>query len=215
MKLTNFNIDSAQIALIYGGLYLDVHNNYEFRGFNFDNLSKQLHLTWTRSHEKWASEKLCGFRLVFKNVSFFKVRERNAKLSFKEDTCMSFMGFLPQDMRDDFDSFTESKNVTNDDDMNVNFQSDQALKINCDLVDIIEIHEEIIYVALINEGTKVWRPMWADNLEGNEYRIKSYPTFDPLDEELQFTTGDIVICERQELNDGQCLVATTKKETSV
>ena len=77
---------------------------------------------------------------------------------------MSFIGFLPQGMRDDFDSFTESKNVTDDDDMNVNFQSDQALKINCDLVDFIEIHEEIIYVALINEGTKVWRPMWADNL---------------------------------------------------
>ena len=71
MKLTNFNIDSAQIGLIFSGLYLDVHNNYEFRGFNFDNLSKQLHLTWTRSHEKWASEKLCGFRLVFKKRFIF------------------------------------------------------------------------------------------------------------------------------------------------
>jgi len=215
MKLTNFKIDADQIALTYNGQYLDVHNNYEFRGFNFDILSKQLHLTWTRSHEKWANEKLCGFILVFKNVSFLKVRERDVELSFNEDTCMSFIGFLPQDMREHFDSYTEPKNVTNDYDINVNFQSDQAFKINCELVDFIEINEEIIYVALTNEGTKVWRPMWADNLEGNVYRIKSYPTFDPLDEELQFTTGDIVICERQELDNGQCLVATSIKKTSV
>lgn len=208
MKLTNFNIDTDQIALIYNGQYLDVHNNYEFRGFNFDIHSKQLHLTWTRSHEKWASEKMCGFRLVFKNVSFLKVRERDAELSFKEDTCMSFIGFLSQDMRDDFDSFTEPKSVTNDDDLNVNFQSDQAFKINCELVDFVEINEEIVYVALTNEGTKVWRPMWAENLEESVYCIKSYLTYDPLDEELQFTTGDIVICERQELDGGQCLVAT-------
>jgi hypothetical protein len=211
MKLTNFTIEADQIALTYNGKYLDVHNNYEFRGFNYDILSKQLHLTWTRSHEKWASEKLCGFRLAFRNVSFFNVRERDAALSFKEDTCMSFIGFLPRDMRDDFDSFTESKNVTRDDDMNVNFQSGQALKINCDLVEFIEINEEIIYVALTNEGTKVWRPMWADNLEEYVYRIKSNSNFDSLDEDLQFTTGDIVICERQEFDIGQCLVAISTK----
>ena len=211
MKLTNFNIDTDQIALTYNGQYLDVHNNYEFRSFNFDVLSKQLYLTWTRSHEKWANEKLCGFRLVFKNVSFLKVRERDAELSFKEDTCLSFISFLSRDMREDFDSYTEPKNVANDDDLNVNFQSNQAFKINCEFVDFIEINEEIIYVALTNEGTNVWRPMWADNLEENMYRIKSYPTFDPADEELQFATGDIVICERQELDSGQCLVATSIK----
>lgn len=82
MRLTNFNIDTDQIALAYNGQYLDIHNNYEFRGFNFDILSKQFYLTWTRSHEKWANEKLCGFRLVFRNVSFLKVRERNAELDF-------------------------------------------------------------------------------------------------------------------------------------
>ena len=211
MKLTNFNIDTDQIALIFNGQYLDVHNNYDFRSFNYDILSKQLHLTWTRSHEKWASEKLCGFRLVFKNVSFLKVRERDAELSFTEDTCMSFIGFLSQDLRENFDSYTEPKNVTNDDDLNVNFQSDQAFKINCELVDFVEINEEIIYVTLTNEGTKVWRPMWADYLEENVYCIKSYPNYDPLDEELQFTTGDIVICERQKLENGQYLVATNRK----
>lgn len=80
------------------------------------------------------------FILVFEEVSFFAVRERDKNLPFTEDTCTEFIGFLPQDMRNDFDSFLD-KNISDDNDMIICFQSGQALKINCKLIEFIEIFD--------------------------------------------------------------------------
>ena len=55
----------------------------------------------------------------------------------------------------------------------------------------------------------VWRPMWADRLKENVYRIKSFSDFDP-DDELEFKTGEVVLCERQLKSEQHCLVATKK-----
>ena len=111
MKLINFNIDKDSIALLYNGQYLDIHNCYEFRGFHFDNLNKTLILTWTRSVEEWSNEERCGFQLLFKGVTYFKVRERDSELPYTEDTCLSFIGFLEQDLRNNFDSYKPIENV--------------------------------------------------------------------------------------------------------
>ena len=210
MKLTNFHINNDNIALNYNGHYLDIHNNYDFRGFNLDTLSNQLELKWTRSNEEWANEKLCGFKLVFQNVTFLKIKERDSGLPFTEDTCMNFICFSPQNMRNDFGGYVEPQNVTEEDDLNINFESEQGFKINSSLVELIELTEEIIYVSILGEGTKVWRPMWADRLEEGIYFIKSFPTYNSTEEELEFSSGETVVCKRQKLFDGHHLVAIKK-----
>jgi len=73
------------------------------------------------------------------------------------------------------------------------------------------IEEEIIYVQLLNEGTHVWRPMWAKKLEENVYLVKSFVDHDLTDEELEFKPNEIVICERQKLSEEYCLVAVKRK----
>ena len=60
---------------------------------------------------------------------------------------------------------------------------------------------------MLNEGTQVWRPMEAEKLKENIYKIESYPTYDPIDEELKFNQGDIVNCERRKFGDKELLVA--------
>ena len=211
MKLTNFNIDIDSIALDFNGKYLDLHNNFDFREFNYDITAQQVELKWTRSHENWANETICGFKLVFRSVSFFKLRERDITVSPKEDTCLSHIGFLSQDQRDNYDSVTVLKFVTENDDLNVGFESGIALKINCNYVDLNVINEEVVYVLITNEAVDVWRPMWAEKIEDNIYKIKSFSNYDPTDEELQFKTGDIVICEKQKKSEGQVLVAIKQK----
>jgi hypothetical protein len=74
------------------------------------------------------------------------------------------------------------------------------------------IEEEIIYVQLLNEGTQVWRPMWAEKLEENVYLLKSFVDHDPTDEELEFKSNEIVICERRMLSKGNHLVAVKQKQ---
>ena len=73
------------------------------------------------------------------------------------------------------------------------------------------IEKEIIYVQLLNEGTQVWRPIWAERLEENIYLLKSFVDHNPTDVELEFKPNEIVICERQKLSGEYCLVAVKRK----
>lgn len=67
-----------------------------------------------------------------------------------------------------------------------------------------------IYVYLLEEGTDVWRPVQAEKLGYNTFRILSNNP-DPEDEKWQFKTGDIVKCEMRMLsNSNKCLVAIEK-----
>jgi hypothetical protein len=66
-----------------------------------------------------------------------------------------------------------------------------------------------IYVFLLNEGVDVWRPVRAEHLGGNVYRIVSQP-YDRDIESWQFEPGDEVICEMIESSEGRILAATRK-----
>jgi len=72
---------------------------------------------------------------------------------------------------------------------------------------------ETIYVALLGEGTTVWRPVEAEVLDENRYRIIS-ENKDPEDEQWELQEGNIVHCERRILIDSASeasLVAVSKE----
>jgi hypothetical protein len=62
---------------------------------------------------------------------------------------------------------------------------------------------EIIYVALLDEGVDVWRPVEARR-EGSYYRITGSV---PESEKWAFSPGSLVRCEQRELSEGPALVA--------
>lgn len=66
-----------------------------------------------------------------------------------------------------------------------------------------------IYVALLDEGVDVWRPIQAEHLEGDTYRIVSQ-AYDRSVESWQFEPGDVVLCEMIDSSDGRILAATRK-----
>ena len=66
-----------------------------------------------------------------------------------------------------------------------------------------------IYIALLDEGVDVWRPVQAECLSGDTYRILSQP-YDRDIESWQFEPGDVVLCEMIESSDGRILAATKK-----
>jgi hypothetical protein len=49
-----------------------------------------------------------------------------------------------------------------------------------------------IYVALLNEDVDVWRPVEAEHLSGDLYRVTGQA---PEDETWPFASGDVVRCE--------------------
>jgi hypothetical protein len=64
-----------------------------------------------------------------------------------------------------------------------------------------------IFVQLLDEGVDVWRPVQAQHLESNVFRIIDQP-YERETEKWRFEPGDEVICEMIDLSDNQILAAT-------
>ena len=58
-----------------------------------------------------------------------------------------------------------------------------------------------IYVALLNEGVEVWRPVDATHVGSDRYRILS-PNETPGDERWEFQQGALVRCRTRTFADG-------------
>ena len=54
---------------------------------------------------------------------------------------------------------------------------------------------EIIYIAVENEGTKVWRPMFAEKLDDETYKINVNNDYDPMDEKLKFLPSETFVMQ--------------------
>ena len=68
-----------------------------------------------------------------------------------------------------------------------------------------------IYVSLLDEGVDVWRPVQAEHLHDNVYRITTQP-YDRTTESWEFEPGDVVLCEEVESEEGP-IVAATRRAT--
>ncbi len=66
-----------------------------------------------------------------------------------------------------------------------------------------------IYVSLLDEGVRVWRPVQAEHLQDNVYRIAAQP-YDRVTESWQFEPGDTVLCENVESASGPIVAATQR-----
>ena len=66
-----------------------------------------------------------------------------------------------------------------------------------------------IYMPLLDESVDTWRPVQAEHLQDNVYRILRKPP-ELNDETWQFDSGDEVVCEMVESSEGRILAATRK-----
>ena len=69
-----------------------------------------------------------------------------------------------------------------------------------------------IFVALLDENVDVWRPVSAECVSGDTYRILDQP-YDRETERWQFEPGEKVICEEINSADGQIFAATRKADS--
>lgn len=68
-----------------------------------------------------------------------------------------------------------------------------------------------IFIKLLDEGTKVYRPVPAIKIENHIYRIGGFEIYDIEDEIWEFLPGIIVYVEEQVLNGEKVLVAIREK----
>lgn len=66
--------------------------------------------------------------------------------------------------------------------------------------------QDIIYIELLNEGVRVFRPVQTINLGNEKHIINEEP---PSDETWAFAYGDIVIASIRSINGKSIMVATS------
>ena len=66
---------------------------------------------------------------------------------------------------------------------------------------------EKIYIALLEEGIDVWRPVTAERVGPEAFRIRG-PV--PDGETWEFQPGEVVRCEKKKLSDGVHDVAVAR-----
>jgi hypothetical protein len=70
-----------------------------------------------------------------------------------------------------------------------------------------------IYVELLDEAVDVWRPVDAEHICEDRFRIVSINP-DPEDEHWQFKTGEVVRCRPRKFAEGAGLVAMERVESA-
>ena len=74
--------------------------------------------------------------------------------------------------------------------------------------------EKKIYIQLLYEGTKVYRPVPAFEVENNIYKVGGFEIYDPEDEVWEFPPGTYVLVERYKL-DGENVLLAVKEQTQI
>ena len=70
--------------------------------------------------------------------------------------------------------------------------------------------KQVIYVALLNEGTKCWRPVEAEHQMDNVYLMTGC-NLHPDDEKWKFETGKKVRCRLHIFSSGETKVTAWKQ----
>lgn len=125
--LTTFQI--TEIELIADGVIYDLHNNFDFIGYEYQSAQKEVWLRWRRGDGKWVPKDTpASLTLRFTGVSNFATRRRDDEMPFSEDTCLANMTFSPPEFADDFDAVFGGFRRP-DEHLTLIFQSRAALKI--------------------------------------------------------------------------------------
>ena len=78
----------------------------------------------------------------------------------------------------------------------------------------MDSNTEIIYIELLDEGTKVFRPTFGVPLGGSRYRVLETSDYDADDEVWKFVPGSVVRCIRKKEDGEEILIATELVEMS-
>src|SRR5574337_1015696 len=128
----NFRI-TDNYAVNYEGKHIDLHNNFDFTGFEYSIATMTLVLSWVKSSGDWvAQNELRHLRFVHRNVSYLTILPRDPETPLSEDFCLSDVTFFPSSMRDDNESILSQDLPIEEDDVLYIFQSGQTSRVHCE-----------------------------------------------------------------------------------
>ena len=117
------------IALTAGSDYFELHNDFDFVGFEYRSTARTVSMEWRRGVGHWVSVALPQtVFLLFESVSNLAVQKRNDQMPFSEDSCVANITFLPPDFESDFSAALSNYRSENEH-FSIHFQSGAGIKI--------------------------------------------------------------------------------------
>lgn len=131
--LSTFTLDQT-IAIVAGEAYYDLHNCFDFVGFEYRSSEKKARLEWQRGAGDWVSQELPKkLVLCFSGVVNITVQRRNDEMPFTEDSCLESITFLPPALSDNFGAVCSGGRF-DDEHLSIEFRSGSGVKIWADSV---------------------------------------------------------------------------------
>lgn len=131
MQILNFVINDDFISITKDGVYVDLHNNFDFSGYSYNVKQKEFKLIFKRVNGDWTIDEVFN-EIVFKfqDVVFLKIKEASM-FDFPEDeSCLSMIGISTFDMRNMMDSVIDLGVIPEHFDMLFIFEQGQAIRIH-------------------------------------------------------------------------------------
>ncbi len=135
---SNFKIED-NYALTYEGRHIDLHNNFNFSGYDYDIFKRRIILKWIKAKGDWVKENEFGnLLLIHTNVTYIAISYDNKNYEFPDDdTCLSDVSFFPLEDRQTNDSVVVQENPLPTDDIIYSFQSEHFIRIGCEKIELI------------------------------------------------------------------------------
>ena len=134
----NFKIETNS-ALTHEGKHIDIHNNFDFIGYDHNIADRQLKLFWTKSSGDWVSEdELPKLTLIHFNVSYLSIKYDNKKYEFpNDDKCLGEISFFPSSKREINNAHIPQDLPKDGDDIIYIFETEHFIRIGCEKIAIV------------------------------------------------------------------------------
>jgi hypothetical protein len=156
----NFKITNNS-ALDFKGRHIDIHNNFDFEGFDYNVPESKVILKWKKTTGDWIAEcEVPGFILVHKVVTWFRVIEQDENSKYEDNKCLGDISFVPAMLRELNDILVTQEKPKDGDDILYLIENGQRIRIHCKEIELI------LYANVNLFGSKHW-PLKSSFFETN------------------------------------------------
>lgn len=132
----NFDIIDNH-ALTVPGQHIDLHNNFDFVGFDYNIADRVINLHWKKSSGDWVDKnEFSSLVLTHKTVTYLKVIDQDENSTYEDDSCLDEITFFPSTAREINDSIVPQSKPNNGDDILYFFENGQRIRIHCKQIEL-------------------------------------------------------------------------------
>lgn len=151
----NFDITDNH-ALNFEGRHIDLHNNFDFVGFDYNVVRREIKLNWEKSSGDWVDKnEFSSLVLAHKAVTFLKVIDQDENSNYDDDSCLEEITFFPSTAREINNSIVPQSKPNDGDDIVYFFGNGQRIRIHCEQIELSVNKEQTINLEITKDESLV------------------------------------------------------------